>query len=281
MTVKNAEAVAIRRDIGPSRRAVEMEFEVPGTPEQVWHAIATGPGISSWLFPTEVEQRVGGAVAFHIAPGMESAGVVTAFDPPRRFAYEEPEWNPPAPPLATEFIVEARAGGTCVVRLVHSLFTSNEDWDDQFDGFEAGWVSFFDVLRMYLRHFSGMPCSPIRLMSSLGASTTEGEAWKGAGGRARVEGFGEGEPSADVRAWRADAGGRRRAGRPSEAYLRGDAPSRRALAGHRARGRLRVGRKRPRGDQLVSVWGGRGRRDCARRARLEGVDGAALSSAAL
>jgi hypothetical protein len=25
------------------RRWVEMEFLVPGTPEQVWHAIATGP----------------------------------------------------------------------------------------------------------------------------------------------------------------------------------------------------------------------------------------------
>jgi uncharacterized protein YndB with AHSA1/START domain len=175
--VKVNEDVRVRRDISATRRAVELEFEVPGTPEQVWHAIATGPGISSWLFPTEVEERVGGAVAFHIAPGMESAGVVTAFEPPRRFAYEEPEWNPPAPPLGTEFLIEARAGGTCVVRMVHSLFTSKEDWDDQFDGFEAGWVSFFDVLRTYLRHFSGMPCSPIRLMNKTDAAT-ETDAWE-------------------------------------------------------------------------------------------------------
>jgi uncharacterized protein YndB with AHSA1/START domain len=176
-TVKNLEDVIVRKELGATRRAVELEFEVPGTPEQVWHAIATGPGISSWLFPTDVEERVGGAVTFHIGPGMESAGVVTAFDPPRRIAYEEPDWNPPAPPLGTEFVIEARAGGTCVVRMVHSLFTSKEDWDDQFDGFEAGWVSFFDVLRTYLRHFFGMPCSPIRLMSDSGAST-EAAAWE-------------------------------------------------------------------------------------------------------
>ena len=39
---------------------VEMRFELPGTPEQVWAAIATGNGISSWFVPTEVEERRGG-----------------------------------------------------------------------------------------------------------------------------------------------------------------------------------------------------------------------------
>src|SRR5439155_990358 len=35
------------------RRSVQVEVEVPGTPEEVWQAIATGPGISSWFVPTE------------------------------------------------------------------------------------------------------------------------------------------------------------------------------------------------------------------------------------
>ena len=38
----------------------EFEVEVPGTPEQVWQAIATAEGISSWMMPTELEPRVGG-----------------------------------------------------------------------------------------------------------------------------------------------------------------------------------------------------------------------------
>jgi len=37
------------------RRSVQVETEVPGTPEEVWHAIATGPGVSSWFVPTEME----------------------------------------------------------------------------------------------------------------------------------------------------------------------------------------------------------------------------------
>src|SRR5688572_23525631 len=105
------------------RRLVELEFEVPGTPEQVWQAIATGPGISSWFAPTEVEEREGGAVTFHLGPGMDSSGIVTGWEPPRRFAYEERDWSANAPPLATELLVETRSGGSCVVRIVHSLFT--------------------------------------------------------------------------------------------------------------------------------------------------------------
>jgi uncharacterized protein YndB with AHSA1/START domain len=42
------------------RRFVEAEVEVPGTPEAVWQAIATGPGISAWFVPAEVDWRVGG-----------------------------------------------------------------------------------------------------------------------------------------------------------------------------------------------------------------------------
>lgn len=33
------------------RRSVEVEFEVNGTPEEVWQAIAIGPGVSSWFVP--------------------------------------------------------------------------------------------------------------------------------------------------------------------------------------------------------------------------------------
>ena len=43
------------------RRSVQVEVEVPGTPEEVWQAIATGPGISSWFVPTTFEEHDGTA----------------------------------------------------------------------------------------------------------------------------------------------------------------------------------------------------------------------------
>ena len=57
------------------RRSVEVEFEVPGTPEEVWQALATGPGISSWFVPTDIDERDGKPVAvkLNFGPGMEPA----------------------------------------------------------------------------------------------------------------------------------------------------------------------------------------------------------------
>ena len=146
------------------RRSVQVEVEVPGTPEQVWQAIATGPGVSSWFVPTESEERVGGAVIAHFGPGMDSTATVTAWDPPRRFAAESPDLGPNAPTLATEWVVEARSGGTCVVRVVHSLFASTDDWDDQLESIESGWPAFFRILRLYLTQFRGERCSTFQLM---------------------------------------------------------------------------------------------------------------------
>src|SRR5215472_4429022 len=69
--------------IDPSgRRSIQVEVEVPGTPEQVWEAIATGAGISSWFVPTEMESRVGGIMTCHFAPGMDSKATITSWESP-------------------------------------------------------------------------------------------------------------------------------------------------------------------------------------------------------
>lgn len=167
--------MSVKKD-DSGHRSVQLEFEVPGSPDSVWQAIATGPGITSWFVPTEVAEHEGGAIVFHLGGGMDSAGVVTAWEPPVRFAYEERDWSPNAPPVATELVVEARSGGTCTVRLVHSLFTSSDDWDDQLESFEAGWPPFFHVLRLVLTHFQGERCSAFRLMGT--AARSEEQAWE-------------------------------------------------------------------------------------------------------
>lgn len=162
------------------RRSVQAEVEVPGTPEQVWQAIATGPGISSWFVPTEVESGPDGVptkVVMHFGPGgsMDAVAEVTAWDPPRRFAADSPGEGPNAPTIATEWIVEARSGSTCAVRVVHSWFAASDDWDNQFEGHEQGWAAFFRILRLYLAHFSGQESSAFQAMG-FGAEPTS-KAW--------------------------------------------------------------------------------------------------------
>ena len=83
---------------------------------------------------------------------------VTAWEPPHRFSADSrDDMGPDDPTVATEWIVEARSGGTCVVRVVHSWFTSSDKWDDQFEGHEQGWVSFFRILRLYSRTSADSP----------------------------------------------------------------------------------------------------------------------------
>ncbi len=168
--------MSVKKD--PSgRRSVQVEVEVPGTPEEVWQAIATGPGVSSWFVPTVMEEVDGKPVAVksNFGPGMESSAVVTAWDPPRMFAAESPGWTPEMPPMATEWSVEAKAGGTCIVRVVHSLFTDKDDWDNQLEGTEHGWPGFFRTLRIYLTHFRGQRSAIMQKMAV--ATGTEEEVW--------------------------------------------------------------------------------------------------------
>jgi len=67
--------------IDPSgRRSIQVEVEVPGTPEQVWEAIATGPGVSSWFVPTEIDGSAGGNMVCHFAPGMDSKATITSWE---------------------------------------------------------------------------------------------------------------------------------------------------------------------------------------------------------
>jgi uncharacterized protein YndB with AHSA1/START domain len=139
------------------RRSVQVEVEVRGTPEQVWQAIASGPGISSWFVPTTLEDGVGGTLACDFGGGMVSSAKITEWQPPRRFVAEGESWAPAGPPIATEWIVEAKAGGTCIVRVVHSLFASTDDWDGQLESTESGWPGYFRVLRHYLEHHAGEP----------------------------------------------------------------------------------------------------------------------------
>ena len=39
------------------RRSVQVEIEVSGTPEEVWQAIATDQGISSWFVHSTAERQ--------------------------------------------------------------------------------------------------------------------------------------------------------------------------------------------------------------------------------
>jgi uncharacterized protein YndB with AHSA1/START domain len=145
-------------------RAIQLEVQVSGTPEEVWEAIATGPGISSWYVPHQVEERQGGAATASFGPGpeMQVHGRVAAWEPPNRIVFDSGDG---AGGLAFEWLIEAR-DGTCIVRLVNTGFGSGGEWDGQYDGMAEGWGLFLLNLRLHLEHFRGRAATAMLPMAT-------------------------------------------------------------------------------------------------------------------
>jgi uncharacterized protein YndB with AHSA1/START domain len=135
-----------------------LDAEVPATPEQVWDAIATGPGISSWFVGrTEVD---GATVRTSFGDGWIPAGTVTASDAPHRFAYGSAA-GPDGRFVAYEYLIEGRAGAATVLRAVTSGFLPGDDWADEFEAMRYGTELFFQTLVQCLTRFPGRSATPV------------------------------------------------------------------------------------------------------------------------
>lgn len=137
-------------------RRLEKEVVLDATPEQVWEAISTGPGISTWFVPHEV--GADGEMRADFGSGNTQAGRVLAWEPGKRVVYGGPD-EEPAPAL--EFLIEGREGGGTVLRLVQSGFTG-EDWEAEYHS--KGWDLFLHNLAQYFEHFAGLPVVNVLVM---------------------------------------------------------------------------------------------------------------------
>jgi uncharacterized protein YndB with AHSA1/START domain len=136
---------------------LELEIEVVGTPDEVWRAIATGAGVSPWLQPTEIEERVGGRFAYDLGDQghWNETGEVSEHDRPFRFSTRGVRWQGPRGPddtalIATQWMIEPSDNGTCVVRLVMSGFKRTGEWDDEVGGVRNGMLRAMEALADHL-----------------------------------------------------------------------------------------------------------------------------------
>lgn len=136
------------------------EAEADATPEQVWEAITTGPGVDSWYMGrTEIEPGLGGAVRTDFA-GMLFESTVVGWEPGRRFAYRGDEGED-GRFIAFEFLIEGREKGSAVLRLVANGFLPGDDWEAEFDAMTKGGQMYLRTLVAYLTHFAGRTATPV------------------------------------------------------------------------------------------------------------------------
>lgn len=135
------------------------EAVVAATVEEVWAAIATGPGVDSWFMGrNRVDPGPAGTVTTDVG-GFAMTGTVTAWDPPHRFAYRTD--GPGERFVAFSYLVEGRDRSATVVRLVASGFLPGDDWEGEFEAMTAGGAMYFATLVAYLDHFAGRFATPV------------------------------------------------------------------------------------------------------------------------
>ncbi|MBM2616092.1 SRPBCC domain-containing protein [Actinoplanes sp. LDG1-06] len=137
---------------------VGIETTVPADPEQVWEAITTSAGVSSWYIGrTQVD---GSMVRTAFGEIEFPPSTVTAAEPPGHFAYRT-ETAPDGRFQAFEFLVEGRDRSATVLRVATSGFLPGDDWADEYEAMSHGLELFYATLIEYLGHFAGRSGSSV------------------------------------------------------------------------------------------------------------------------
>jgi uncharacterized protein YndB with AHSA1/START domain len=149
------------------------EIELDAPVEDVWEAIATGPGINSWFIGhSEVEPGEGGVVKFTLGD-FSTAGSVTQWDPPKRFAYRGADM-PDGSFAAFDYVIEGRAGGKSLLRMVQSASADESSWEAEYNALDKGWELYLHTLSQCLEHFRGETATSVCLDVQAGE---ENKAW--------------------------------------------------------------------------------------------------------
>ncbi|MEV4199559.1 SRPBCC family protein [Micromonospora globbae] len=163
---------------------LQKDIELAATPEEVWDAIATGPGIDSWFMGrSEVEPREGGRTRFTMAGQTEEA-TVTSWEPGKRFAYRS-DPGPDGTFMALEYLIEGRDQGSTVLRMVQSGVLG-DNWETEYEAMKVGWDMYLGTLAAYVAHFAGRSGAPVAAFRP-GAGTPD-QVWAAVAGAFGISG---------------------------------------------------------------------------------------------
>ncbi len=152
-------------------RSIEVTLEIAAPAEDVWRALTSAKELMRW-FPIKarVDPGVGGKIwtywednlagfntiavwepERHLRTGWFDPGHVPVEDQPDTIFYRDVEARSQ---LVVDYFLEAK-GSTTTLRLVHSGFSRDAGWDDEFEGHRRGWTFELRSLRNYLEHHRG------------------------------------------------------------------------------------------------------------------------------
>jgi uncharacterized protein YndB with AHSA1/START domain len=141
----------------PRTRDIELSVELNASPEEVFRAVTDGTELAKWIAPearvTPPSEGKKGSIWISWGEGMGVETPIEIWDAPRHIRHPFGENPDTKAPLWADWSIEARAGGTTTLRLVHSGFSTSAEWDEEFESHARGWRLMLQNLRHYLaRH---------------------------------------------------------------------------------------------------------------------------------
>jgi uncharacterized protein YndB with AHSA1/START domain len=148
----NNGAVTVTRTASPEKR-LDFEVTVPAPVGDVWQALTTSEGTSTWLWrDTEVDLRVGGNWLVKYPGGSTGGGTILEIVPQQRLAIAAmaPEEFPTVRRERTRAVFELRAADSAQATVVHLTQTgwkSGGEWDKAYDYLADGDAELLNNLR--------------------------------------------------------------------------------------------------------------------------------------
>lgn len=136
-------------------RTFELSVDIDAPLETVWKALTEAQGLKNWFAPiaSVTKPGVGGEVTVGWSPEMTWPTAVDAWEPGKHLRWLNDDMMGPGTRLLVDYYLSTENGKTRL-RLVQSAFGEN-DWDDFFEGTEAGWTYFLYNLRLYVERHLG------------------------------------------------------------------------------------------------------------------------------
>src|ERR1700683_94630 len=144
--------VTITRTTSPEKR-LDFEVTIPASVPDVWEALSTSKGLSTWLFPNAVvDLRPGGDWLVKFPGGSTGGGTIIAFVPQQKIeiAALAPDQFPTVRRERTHATFELRAsadGKATVLHLTQTGWKSGEEWDKDYDYVATGNVELLENVR--------------------------------------------------------------------------------------------------------------------------------------
>ncbi|MCG8435318.1 MAG: SRPBCC domain-containing protein [Gammaproteobacteria bacterium] len=160
-------------------RDIDLKVEINAPVDEVWKMLTEAQGLANW-FPlkSRVSQPgVGGKVLLSWGEYCEWETNVEIWEPNKhlRWVDEMPGEDGKTVRMATDFYLQTEQGKT-VLRLVNSGFSSDEKWDEQYEGTKAGWAYFLYNLQHYLEYHAGKVRDMVHTHPKF--TGTRAEVWK-------------------------------------------------------------------------------------------------------